>query len=231
MPSAVETAFPIEVRREGETVQEWAYRQLRQAIMRGRIVPGRSLTIRGVAEALGVSPMPVREALRRLVAERALDLPGNRRVHIPFMSPARFEELCEARVALETLAAERALPAIGPAGLRRLREIDTELDTAIAAGDVDEFVIQNQAFHLYLYGAGASEVLIPLIESLWLQFGPFMRMAIHSLGKHYLVDRHKEAIAAIEREDAHALRIAIEADIRDGMAHLGRTELLKNDRA
>jgi len=213
MTLAAAPTCPIEVRREDETVQEWAYQQLRRAIMRGRIVPGKNLTIRGVAEMLGVSPMPVREALRRLVAERALDLPGNRRVRIPVMSPARFEELCEARVALETLAAERALPGIGVEHLSNLRRIDAELDEAIAADDVDRFVIKNQEFHLSLYGAGASEVLIPLIESLWLQFGPFMRMAIHSLGEHYLVDRHKEATDAIERQDPYALRIASVASL------------------
>ena len=231
MTQTADVSFPIASRREGETIQEWAYQQLRRAIMRGRIVPGRNLTIRGVADMFGVSPMPVREALRRLVAERALDLPGNRRVRIPIMSPARFEELCEARVALEPLAAERALPAITADGLRRLREIDAELDSAIGAGDVERFVIKNQEFHLSMYRTMPSQVLVPLIESLWLQFGPFMRMAIHSLGDHYLVDRHKEAMDAIERQDPYALRIAIEADIRDGMAHLGRAELLNTYRA
>ncbi|TCO83471.1 GntR family transcriptional regulator [Plasticicumulans lactativorans] len=220
--------LPTAERAQDDTLQEWVYKQLRHAIMTGHFVPGHSVTIRGVAEMLGVSLMPVREALRRLVAERALELLANRRVTVPRMTPAKLDELCAARIALETLAAIRALPAIDAERLAELRRIDAEVDVALAAGDVPTYLEKNQEFHLTLYRAGDSQVLIPLIESLWLQFGPFMRMVLGRIGASYVLDRHAEALAAIERKDALAVRLAIEGDIRDGMGSIGQEELLNS---
>ncbi len=222
---------PAAERPQGETLQEWVYQQLRQAIMVGRFVPGRSVTIRGVAEMLGVSLMPVREALRRLVAEHALELLANRRVSVPQMTPPKLDELCAARLALEPLAAVRALPAIDAARLAELKRIDAEVDAALAASDVETYLAKNQEFHLTLYRAGDSQVIIPLIESLWLQFGPFMRSVLGRIGASYVLDRHVEAMTAIERKDPLALRLAIEGDIRDGMGSLSLEELINAHRS
>ena len=94
------------------TLQEKVFQRLRYDIMIGNFEPGKAVTIRGLAEELGTSPMPIREALRRLVAERALELLPNRRVTVPKMTPDKYRELADARVAMESLAARRALPLI-----------------------------------------------------------------------------------------------------------------------
>jgi DNA-binding GntR family transcriptional regulator len=209
-----------EPRLNGETVQQWAFRRLRRTVMSGRFPPGRAVTIRGLAEALGTSPTPVREALRRLVAERALVLLDNRRVRVPEMTAQRFEELVAVRTLLETEAAARALPGADAAFLRRLAELNRASDEAVADGDVEAMIETNLAFHAALYGSPPDNVLLPLIESVWLQIGPFMRMALADLDRHYPVDRHAEALIALEAGDEPALRRAIEADIRDGIGHL-----------
>ncbi|WP_207462346.1 GntR family transcriptional regulator [Azospirillum sp. SYSU D00513] len=209
-----------------ETVGQWVYRSLRAAVMIGRIPPGQPLTIRGIAEALGVSTMPVREALRRLSAEQALEIRDSRRVLVPHMTPARFRELCELRIALETHAAERALPYITPARIEELAAIDRGIDEAHAAGDQERATILNQEFHRAIYTANPHQISLSLVESVWLQLGPFVRLALSRLREHYKIDRHSEALAAMRRQDAFALRIAIEADIRDGIAHVGTSELL-----
>ena len=85
------------------TVQQRVYSELRTDILLGRIAPGEPLTIRGLAERLGVSAMPIREALRRLAAERAVELLGNRRIRIPVMSPERFDDLLAAIYAVVCL--------------------------------------------------------------------------------------------------------------------------------
>ena len=97
-------------RNEGMTATQWVYNCLRNAVMYGQILPGRALTIRGLAQMLGISPMPVREALRQLCAEQALEMLGTGRVMVPKMTPMKFNELCEARVAIESHAAARAMP-------------------------------------------------------------------------------------------------------------------------
>lgn len=226
MKARTEINFDFSPRRGEITVQEWVYREIREAILVGRIPPGRAMTIRGISELLGVSAMPVREALRRLVAEHGLILPDNRRARVPEMSAAKFEELVNARVALETFAAERAMPMIDADRLAVLRNIDRRPLEEVAAADVEENIIRNYEFHRTLYESLSSQVLMPLIESVWLQLGPFMRLAMEHVGDHYPEDRHNEAMNAIERRDSIALKIAIEADIRDGIGHLGRAELL-----
>ena len=209
-------------RETSESVKQWVYRVLRRGIMAGGFEPGEPVTINGLAETLGVSAMPVREALHRLVSEGALELLDNRRVRVPDLDAEGFEEVLEARVALETRAAERALPFIDDICLARLRALDSRADHALATSDFGQLVEANFDFHRCLYEARPGMVTLPLIESLWLRLGPFMRRAGETLSQTYQVDRHAEALAAIVERDAEALKAAIAADIRDGTGHLGR---------
>ena len=210
------------------TLHQQVLARLRQSILLGRIEPGQALTIRGLAAELGVSAMPVREALRELVAERGLELMDNRRVRIPPMTIERFDDLIAARVVLEAEAAARAMPYVTDALIARLEAQDAVINEAEAARDYDAWIGANFAFHAMLYGAAGQSAFLPLIESLWLQIGPFLRRAMRTLSGHYTVDRHSEALAALRRRDTMALRIAIEADIRDGIAHIGST-LIRRD--
>jgi len=70
-------------------------------------------------------------------------------------------------------------------------------------------------------------VTLPLIESLWLQLGPFMRLASAHLDISNQVDRHTEAMDAIEKKDTIALQLAIKADIREGFSFASTPELLQ----
>src|SRR5260370_24831384 len=69
-----------------ETLAQRAHRELRAALMRGDFLPGTALTLRGLAERLGTSITPVREAVSRLAAEQALELPPNRAIVAPALS-------------------------------------------------------------------------------------------------------------------------------------------------
>lgn len=196
--------------------------------MNGQILPGRALTIRELAKILDVSPMPVREALRLLSAESALEIQGNRRVMVPHMTAMKFNELYEARIAIESHAAARALPYIDDGCLEQLRAMDRLIDKAQEEENLEQISILNQNFHRAMYTANPHQVTLPLIESLWLQLGPFMRLATSRLDEHYLVDRHNEALTAIEKKDAFALQLAIAADIREGIAFASTPELLNS---
>lgn len=213
--------MPTQARKLDETIKQRVYRILRARIMCGAIEPGRPITINGVARDLAVSAMPVREALHRLVADGALEYLDNRRVRVPRMTPAKFDEIIAARVALETLAAERALRGIDAARLARLEAIDRDIDLAHAADDIPRATECNFAFHRTIYEAGNNAVILALLETVWLRLGPFMRLATANLAESYRVDRHAEALAAIRLADGKRLIAAIEADIRDGVGHLG----------
>ena len=203
---------------------QWVYQLLRTNLLCGKIQPGIPLTIRGVAEALGVSPMPVREALHRLACEGAVEVKNNRRVIVPMMTAEKFSELCDLRILLETHAAESAQPYIREEDIANLERIDAKIDSAVESGNVEQTSLLNQEFHRTLYSANPFQIVVPLIESLWLQLGPFSRIAISKLEKIYIVDRHVEAIDAVKQQNSFALRRAIEADIRDGIASIKSVE-------
>ena len=213
-------------RNDGVTITEWVYEVLRHAVMCGQILPGRSLTLRELAKILGVSPMPVREAIKRLCAERALEVKENRRIIVPTMSAMKFQELCETRIALESHAAIRALPYINSTILEQLECLDKNIDQAMKLQHFEATITYNQAFHRLLYTANPHQIGMPLIESLWLQLGPFLRLSNEKVREHYVIDRHQEALKAIKNQDAVALQIAIAADIREGFAFVGTSELL-----
>ena len=193
------------------------YEDLRYRMIMGRIVPGVGLSTRGLAQELGVSQMPVRDALSRLAAEGAIEIRSKRRIEVPEMTSERFADLLACRLLLEPEAAVQALPHIGTALTKRLRAIDRKLDSAITSGDVIHYMEANYQFHFAIYGANKRPILNRLIETLWLQFGPFMRVIYGRFGTANLVDQHRVALDAIEADDADALRRAIASDIGDGM--------------
>lgn len=204
---------------EQAAVHDQVYGQLRDALMAGRIAPGRALSLRSLAAELGVSPMPVRDAVRRLAAERALVVnPVNKRLSVPRLEPDRLEQVALARGWIEPELAARAAGHSSPTLIAALTKADATLDKAMRDGDLDSYMQANRAFHFTLYRAAGAEVLLNMAETLWLQVGPFMRLVFERLGTMALpADRHQEAIAALQAADPDAARRAIAADIAEGM--------------
>ena len=159
-------------------VNDWVYQTLRRSIMSGEMPPGVALTIRGLAEKLDVSAMPVREALHRLASEAAVEINDTRRVTVPLISPEKFNELCSLRILLETHAAQAALPYFTKAKIKKLKTLDTFVDQAYANSDIAGGSLANQEFHKFIYQQNPIQVCLPLIESIWLQLGPFTRVAL-----------------------------------------------------
>ncbi|HVI80778.1 MAG TPA: GntR family transcriptional regulator, partial [Candidatus Acidoferrum sp.] len=89
-----------------ETVQDHVYRRMKELILNGDIEPGGTVTIQSLSDSFGVSAMPVREALHRLVAEKALTVVAGRSVGIPPVTVERLEDLQRVRVEIEGAAAE-----------------------------------------------------------------------------------------------------------------------------
>ena len=207
----------------GPLLHASVYDDLRLRMITGKITPGVGLSTRGLALELGVSQMPVRDALSRLAAEGAVRIRSKRKIEVPLMTEARFTDLLECRLLLEPEAAVQALPHIDAARLRHLREIDNALDAAMENGDVIGYMENNFAFHFNIYRANTRETLNHLIETLWLQFGPFMRVVYGRYGTANLIDQHRVALDAIEAGDRQGLRAAIASDIADGMGLIGKT--------
>lgn len=196
---------------------ETVYRRLRTQILHGEMAPGQAVTIQGLAADLGAGMTPVREAIRRLIAESALVFQGNRRVSVPVLRPDNLDELILLRRVLDTELARRAAGRATPVDIDRLESIDAALDAAIARGDVRGYLAENHRFHITIYDLAAAPILAGLAEGLWLRFGPSLRVVCGRIGTQNLPDRHKEALAAWRRNDADAVANAMERDVVQGM--------------
>jgi DNA-binding GntR family transcriptional regulator len=206
---------------------ERVYQALRQRILFGGFLPGLPVTFRGLADSLNVSMMPVREAVRRLIAERALELHGNRRVSVPAMTASKFEQIVFARCMLEPELAVRALPRLGAGQIEAIAAIDGQIDECMRNGDAEGYMRMNHQFHFAIYNQAQAPTLLALVESVWLQFGPFMRTVYGRFGTSSLEDQHQKALAAIRAGDADGLRRAMTEDVMQGMRFIG-DEALKS---
>ncbi len=199
---------------------ERTYDRLSEMILFGQLAPGQAVTIQGLVQDLGVGMTPVREAIRRLTAEGALVPQGNRRVSLPRLTAPALDEIAFARLALEPEIARRAVAGLSPDRITALEAADRALDAAILAGDVSGYLRGNHDFHFTLYEAAGAEVLLALVRTLWLRFGPSLRVVCARYGAGGLPDRHRESLATMRAGDADALAAAIRADIEQGVAEM-----------
>jgi DNA-binding GntR family transcriptional regulator len=199
---------------------EITYCRLRDMILFGQLTPGQAVTIQGLAAMLGAGMTPVREAIRRLTAEGALALQGNRRVMVPVLSRSQIEELAFARMTIEPKIAQMAAERLTSQDVAALAKIDDEIDAAIAAGDVNGYLKGNFRFHFALYERADAPILVALTHTLWLRFGPSLRVVCGRFGTLNLPDRHEEALTAMRARNGTALAQAVENDIAQGVEQI-----------
>ncbi len=198
------------------TLNEEVYEQLKQALMSGKIAPGSTMTIRSLASSFGISVMPVREALRRLVAEHVLILLPNRSVALPLITRERFNEITRIRTSLEGLAAETGGPNVTPEMLEHMAQM-TRLMESKKAGNHADVLAWNREFHFTLYRASDMPMLVKMIESLWLQAGPLLHLQqrVFAEKKSPVYVHHHHALQAIKANKPKHVRGAIVSDIED----------------
>ncbi len=201
-------------------VHQQVYVQLRDAVLFGELAPGQAVTIQGLIERTGAGMTPIREAIRRLTSEGALEFRGNRRVVVPMMTVEAIDDLIFLRESVECRLTAKAARRITPAEIEVLRGIDSLLDEAITRGDVSAYLRQNYAFHERLYASAQAPVLMDVCNSVWLRFGPSMRVVCGRMGTQNLPDNHKTALAALDANDADAAAEAMREDVIQGMEQI-----------
>ena len=199
---------------------ERVYRALRTRVMHGRVRPGQSFTLRGIAGDFGVSMTPAREAVRRLVAEGALKLSASGRVSTPELSNDRIEELAALRALVEPELASRALPRAHPALIDRMAAINGVIDETIVKADASGYVRSNLEFHRTLYLRAQAPAMLAMVETVWLQSGPTMRALYDRLQRRQASENHRKIIAALHAGDEPGLRLAVRMDVTQGLRML-----------
>lgn len=207
-----------------QPLHEVVYQRLRHALMSGQIAPGRKLTSRKLAQELGTSDMPVRAALLRLQALRALDQLPNGSMVLPAMTRERFSDLMSTRLVCEPAATRLAVGGMDRARLVALRQEAVALTAAAEDQDIDAYLLHDHAFKFTLYAACDSPSLLFLIETLWLQVGPFLRQLSGQSGTDLrgilALDYHDDIAKRLEEGDGEAAADLLARDIREGCALL-----------
>lgn len=204
-----------------DTVQNQAYLALRNAVMEGRFRPGEVVTLRVLAEMLGTSDMPVREALRRLTSEGAFEALPNRSTRIPRLTRLQVEQIYELRIELEGSAAALAAEHISKHQLDELRSLQDRMNERIEQLDTQGFTVLNKEFHFRIYAIAGNEPLRTLIELLWLRMGPLVSWigetstrapeSLRRIGSAH----HDRILVALQARDPAAACQAMRDDLRE----------------
>jgi DNA-binding GntR family transcriptional regulator len=184
------------------TATDFVLETLRAEILGGRHAPGSELRQEELAERLGVSRMPIREALKRLEAEGLVDVLPSRRVRVAPLSPDEVQDVYDLRAALEPLAIRLAVPRLESTDLRAAAQALQEADEE---GDPTTFGARNTRFHLALMEPCARPRLLTMIASLLDVSDRYQRAALHDDAHNELVrDEHHRLLTAAREGDAEA---------------------------
>lgn len=214
---------------ERVTLGDRVYAELRELLIGGELAPGEKLSLRAVADALGVSIMPVREAVSRLVADEALEVQPNRAVAVPLMTAAKFRELTRIRLVVEGFAVEEAARGRDDADLAALAGHDDAFrrEARKVAPDAGAAVRANKDFHFSAYRASRLPSLVAIIEGLWLKIGPVlnldMKRADGRLAGGDAEAHHGRLLLALAGRDGVAARAALTTDIESAAGFIAAT--------
>jgi len=202
---------------ENHTLQEQVYLKLKEAIFDGHFFPGDSVTIRFLADEMGISVMPVRYAIQRLVTEMALEVLPNRTVRFPLLSWAEFEELTELRALLDVHALEKAFPAFSEEVLAGLALLDRRFDDAVTKKQGRKACEANRRFHFAIYSLVGTETTFNLVEKIWIRSSPVMVQGYQLLfdtDQEELIQGpgHGELIAAIRSANLKTAKKVLRED-------------------
>lgn len=199
------------------SVAESVYQSLRDKLMHGEYLPGQTLGLQAVAHALGTSTMPVREAFRRLAVQQGLQPMINGSTCVPLITQERLDDIRRARVLVEGTVTEWAAPRLAAAQLDALERLADEISLLRRSPEgVPASLEKNRVFHFTIYAAAGSPVMMAIIESLWLQSGPYLRATREFLhdGERPADHLHERTIEAIRARDFPTARKLIETDVR-----------------
>lgn len=206
------------------SLSERAYQQIRDAIMQGRLESGRRLVYRTLAEELGISPTPVRDAIQRLVSDGALQLDDRGVAYVPVITAEIYIETINLRLTLESMAAAAvaAMPEGREAIADQLAEIHERVARAQREGRAVDALFGNEQFHFVYLRAAGMPILEGLVRSLWLRCGPSLRLVYNAGFKPLPIHPHVRLIDAIRKGDAAAARQAVDQDLKYAGKHILR---------
>lgn len=194
-----------------QPLREVVCETLRDAIRRGLLKPGERLMEIQLAEELGVSRTPVREAIRRLELEGYVIMMPRRGTYVATLSIRDINEVFEIRTSLESLSSGLAAERVTDEELEQLQRLLVKNGAYIESGDMDKIVKTDAEFHDLLYKASRNQRLVGIISNLREQLTRFRTMSMSFPGRlKATLEEHRLIVEAIAQGDVRAARKAAE---------------------
>ena len=207
-----------------QTLLSAAYDNLRAAVLDGSLAPGARVTVRPLAEQLGLSPTPIKAALAALEREGFLVAVPHRGYFVPEVSTEDLLELYELREAVDGIAARRAANAANHAQLAdRLEKLLVRQRRAVVAGNLPAYGELDLAFHRLIWDGSGSRRLLPIAENLIAQVRLGNRLSAQAPGRlPTAMDEHEAIVRAVRDGDCRAAERHIRRHVREAGQALRR---------
>ena len=184
-------------------LRDVVFNTLRDAILTGKLVPGERLMENQLAEKLGVSRTPVREALRMLELEKVVERVPRKGAQVLDMGEKDIVNILEIRSALEGLATSLACKKMSKETLQQLKNMEVDFERAVAENDVERFVDIDEDFHDLIFEATENDKLVQMFRNLRIQLYRYrMAQAKNDTSMSTIVAHHRSIIRAIENHDS-----------------------------
>jgi DNA-binding GntR family transcriptional regulator len=163
-----EEEMPMSVNKASKrNKHEQAYSIIRERIFNGTYVPGYRLVIDRLAHELGISPVPIREAIRRLEAEGWVEYPPNAGAQVASIDASEYEKEMTTLALLEGYATALASTHLDAEDVKHLREINASMHSALQSADIPTFSRLNKDFHFFIYAHCQNNYLVELLRTTW----------------------------------------------------------------
>lgn len=195
-------------------LRDVVFNTLRQAILKGELAPGERLMEIKLAERLGVSRTPIREAIRKLELEGLVLMVPRKGAEVARISEKSLKDVLEVRRSLEELAIELACQRMSPEGLSELESRQREFERAIASGDAMAMAETDEAYHDVIYAGTGNTRLVQILNNLREQMYRYRLEYIKDSEKRQtLISEHEEILKALRGRQAEEAKRAVRGHI------------------
>ena len=197
------TVAEAEVRQPPESFSDYAIRSIRQDLIEGRLMPGERIGAEELAESLGISHVPVREALRFLEAQGHVRRGARGQLRVAGVTPEEADEIYRLRELLESDIHRVAMPLLTDADIDELRLHYAEMERAVAAHDIPVFAQANRAFHFVPFRRSNQTWSIRFLDMIWDAAARYQTSLFQRDGWEVRLQRqHSDLLEAMTRRDA-----------------------------
>ena len=197
-------------------LRDVVFNTLRQAILTGEMEPGERLMEIQLANKLGVSRTPIREAIRKLELEGLVIMIPRKGAEVAHITVKDMRDVLEVRSALEELAATLACKNVTPEHIDELKTANRVFEAAIVSKDVVAIVNADVAFHNSIYSMTDNQRLIQLINSLSEQMYRYRLEYVKDARIHsILISEHNDIIRQLADKDVEKAKIIVRQHVNN----------------